>query len=217
MDLPSNFAGFYMDRFDIKDHSPILITSNTTYTNVINVTNREKMRDSDPASLLYGAPIKDALYLYRTLLPFLKSVISDLRQFNPPPNDFTENQKTWYTLARIFTLEETKLFKTLFHETLKGFMFFTNKVESKDKSNSDGNSNAVQKKKYFDIRSPNLPLSVSRESRDLMESFVVIFMHLDIPTFSEIVESEMEFFYQCIYVNTTLPSGIYFVSICWNC
>ncbi|GMM40492.1 histone acetyltransferase [Hanseniaspora uvarum] len=198
MDLPSNFAGFYMDRFDIKDHSPILITSNTTYTNVINVTNREKMRDSDPASLLYGAPIKDALYLYRTLLPFLKSVISDLRQFNPPPNDFTENQKTWYTLARIFTLEETKLFKTLFHETLKGFMFFTNKVESKDKSSSDGNSNAVQKKKYFDIRSPNLPLSVSRESRDLMESFVVIFMHLDIPTFSEIVESEMEFFYQCI-------------------
>lgn len=200
MELPSNFAGFYMDRFDIKDHSPILITSNTTYTNVINVTNREKMRDPDPASLLYGAPIKDALYLYRTLLPFLKSVISDLRQFNPPPNDFTENQKTWYTLARIFTLEEIKLFKTLFHETLKGFLFFTNKAEPEAKDSTD----TVVKRKYFDIRSPNLPLSVSRESRDLMESFVVIFMHLDIPTFSEIVESEMEFFYQCILEDSAI-------------
>ena len=192
MDLPSNFAGFHMDRFDIKDHAPILTSTNTTYTNIINMTNREKMRDDDPASLLYGAPIKDALYLYRTLLPFLKSVIGDLRQFNPPPNDYTENQKTWYTLARIFTLEETKLLKTLFHETLKGFLFFTNKADDEEKKN------AANKSKYFDIRSPNLPLSVSRESRDLMESFVVIFMHLDIPTFTEIVESEMEFLYQCI-------------------
>lgn len=192
MDQPSTFASIHLDRFDVKDKAPILTSTTTTYTNIINMTNRDKMKDNDPTALLYGAPIKDALYLYRTLLPFLKSVIGDLRQFNPPPNEYTENQKTWYTLARIFTLEETKLLRTLFHETLKGFLFFTSKADDEEKKAAANSS------KYFDIRSPNLPLSVSRESRDLMESFVVIFMHLDIPTFTEIVEAEMEFFYECI-------------------
>ena len=59
-------------------------------------------------------PIKDAFYLYRTLMSFLKSIIHDLKVFDPPSNEYTiSHSKVWTSAARVFTYEEVLIFKKL--------------------------------------------------------------------------------------------------------
>ncbi|KAL6949991.1 hypothetical protein ACO0QE_000660 [Hanseniaspora vineae] len=145
-------------------------------------------------------PLKDILYLYKTLLSFLKTIIHDLRIFNQNPQEFTSpaNNKLWLSMSRIFSFEEVKVFKLLFHETLKGLLFFTNTEDVK------ALKERCAKTKYFDITYPNLPVSASKESKELMDYFVVIFMQIDTPTFNEVVESEMEFMYECMLKDSAI-------------
>ncbi|SSD59798.1 probable Transcription-associated protein 1 [Saccharomycodes ludwigii] len=164
----------YIDDYDISNYSPISIAPAPT---------------SDP--------LKDISYLYKTILSFLKTIIHDIKIFNPPSNDFTNaNPKVWYSMSRVFSYEEVLVFKTLFHEGISGMHFFCNSVSQP--AVVDG------KKKYFDITSPNMPVSASREARDIMDYFAVIFMQIDTPTFNEIVRSEIEFMYDSMVKDSAL-------------
>lgn len=69
-----------VEMFDIKNYAPILLLPTPT-----------------------NDPIKDAFYLYRTLMSFLKTIIHDLKVFNPPPNEYTvANPKLWASVSRVF-------------------------------------------------------------------------------------------------------------------
>ncbi|KAL6946492.1 hypothetical protein ACO0RG_000645 [Hanseniaspora osmophila] len=169
----------HIDQFDIADKCPIVL---------------------QPPPPLPVDPLKDILYLYKTLLSFLKTIIHDLRVFNQNPQEFTSpaNNKLWLSMSRIFSFEEVKVFKLLFHETLKGLLFFTNTEDVK------ALKERCAKTKYFDITYPNLPVSASKESKELMDYFVVIFMQIDTPTFNEVVESELEFMYECMLKDSAI-------------
>lgn len=139
-------------------------------------------------------PIKDAFYLYRTLMSFLKTIIHDLKVFNPPPNDYTQNHtKLWTAISRVFSYEEVIMFRELFHECIIGLKFFAN-------------PNPPQQitKKHFDITVPSLPVTATKDGKELMEYLAFIFIQLDSTTFNEIIETEMEFIYERMLEDSAL-------------
>ncbi|SCV01740.1 LAME_0G18184g1_1 [Lachancea meyersii CBS 8951] len=160
-----------IDVFDIKFKSPILL--------------------SPPPS---GDPLKDAFYLYRTLMSFLKTIIHDLKVFNPPSTEYTTmNPKVWTSLSRIFSHEEVIVFKKLFHECILGLQFF-----------SSPERKAAVEKKHFDIATPSLPVSATKDGRELMDYFAIMFMQIDSPTFNDIVESKIDFLYEAMLRDSAL-------------
>ncbi|SCU93131.1 LADA_0G01508g1_1 [Lachancea dasiensis] len=160
-----------IDVFDIKIKSPIIL--------------------SPPAT---SDPLKDAFYLYRTLMSFLKTIIHDLKVFNPPSTEYTTmNPKVWTSLSRIFSHEEVVVFKRLFHECIVGLQFF-----------SSPERKAIIEKKHFDIAAPSLPVSATKDGRELMDYFAIMFMQIDSPTFNDIVESKIEFLYEAMLRDSAL-------------
>lgn len=161
-----------IDMFDLKNFSPILLTP-----------------------LPVNDPIKDAFYLYRTLMSFLKTIIHDLKVFNPPPNEYTvANPKLWASVSRVFSYEEVFVFKQLFHECIIGLKFFSSK-EGKQK---------VSSKRHFDITMPSLPVSATKDGRELMDYLAIMFMQMDSSTFNEIIESEIDFMYESMLDDSAL-------------
>lgn len=141
-------------------------------------------------------PVKDAFYLYRTLMSFLKTIMHDLKVFNPLPNEYTvAHQKLWASVSRVFTYEEVLVFKELFHECIIGLRFF---------SNYYGKTNRGPEKDRFDITAPSLPVSATKDGRELMDYLAYMFMQLDSSTFNEIIESEMDFIYHSMLQDSAL-------------
>ncbi|KAG0664554.1 transcription-associated protein 1 [Maudiozyma exigua] len=142
-----------------------------------------------------GDPIKDAFYLYRTLMSFLKTIIHDLKVFNPPHNDYTAaHAKLWSSVSRGFYYEEVLMFKELFHECIAGLRFFASTNEKP----------IVHPKKHFDISIPSLPVSATKDGRELMEYLAFMFLQMDSSTFNEIIESEIDFIYEKMLEDSAL-------------
>lgn len=159
------------DIFDLRYHSSIMINQN---------------QNTDP--------IKDAFYLYRTLMSFLKTIIHDLKVFNPPPTDYTQaNTKLWTAISRVFTYEEVVMFKDLFHECIIGLKFFANHSQTPEIT-----------RKHFDITVPSLPVTATKDGKELMEYLAFMFIQLDSTTFNEIIETEIEFVYQRMLEDSAL-------------
>ncbi|ODQ81952.1 hypothetical protein BABINDRAFT_160169 [Babjeviella inositovora NRRL Y-12698] len=136
-------------------------------------------------------PLKDACYLFRSLMSFLKSVIFGLKSCNPPPPTPDYNLETWNTSAKIFTYEEINILRSLFREGILGLRFFqTPKPEARPAS--------------FDIAGPNIPVTSSKEENEIMEIFATMFIHIDSATFNEIVHFEMPFLYAAMLENLAL-------------
>ncbi|CCK69614.1 histone acetyltransferase TRA1 KNAG_0C05130 [Huiozyma naganishii CBS 8797] len=164
--------GVYVDMFNLDEYAPIRMTP---------------VSNSDP--------IKDAFYVYRTLMSFLKTIVHDVKVFNPPPNEFTvAHAKQWAGLSRVFSYEEVVMFRNLFHECVIGLKFF---------ANENIKLNALNKK-HFDVSSPTLPIAASKDGRELMEYLAFMFIQIDSSTFDEIIESEIGFLYKSMLKDSAL-------------
>ncbi|KAL3231163.1 Transcription-associated protein 1 [Nakaseomyces bracarensis] len=145
----------------------------------------------------HNDPVKDAFYLYRTLMSFLKTVVYDLKIFNPPAGEYTlAHPKLWSSVSRVFSYEEVIVLKELFHECIIGLKFFA--------IDSTPNKELVSKKKHFDITMPSLPVSATKDSRELMDYLAFTFMQIDSTTFNEIINSEMNFLYEQMLEDSAL-------------
>lgn len=145
----------------------------------------------------HNDPVKDAFYLYRTLMSFLKTVVYDLKIFNPPAGEYTlAHPKLWSSVSRVFSYEEVLVLKELFHECIIGLKFFA--------VPSSNNKELASKKKHFDITMPSLPVSATKDSRELMDYLAFTFMQIDSTTFNEIIDSEMNFLYEQMLEDSAL-------------
>lgn len=155
---------------------------------------------------LNSDPLKDARYLFRTLMTFLKSVIFGLKNCNPPqpPQPVQQdprnpgqlvNYDKWNDSAKLTSNEEVNILRSLFRGGISCLKFFS---VTKPK-------NAVQPKAFdFSTGGPNLPITSSKEEKDLMEIFATIFIHIDPASFNEIVSAELPFMFESMLENAAL-------------
>lgn len=138
--------------------------------------------------------LKDAKYIFKNLMNFLKTVMFGLKSCNPPPphNDFSQQQ--WQESARMFSFEQITIFRRLFREGIAGHLFFAQPRET----------TADENKSSFDLSSPSLPVISSKDEKDLMEAFATVFIHIDPASFNEIVEAELPFLYESMFKNSAL-------------
>ncbi|CAB4253773.1 histone acetyltransferase TRA1 [Maudiozyma barnettii] len=182
---------------DKEDDTNMEIDENTVETSeiVLDIYNINEYYPILLAPVSNGDPIKDAFYLYRTLMSFLKTIIHDLKVFNPPHNDYTAaHAKLWTSVSRGFYYEEVLMFRELFHECVVGLKFFA----------STNEKSIVHPKKHFDIAMPSLPVSATKDGRELMDYLAFMFLQMDSSTFNEIIESEIDFIYERMLEDSAL-------------
>ncbi|EGV61555.1 hypothetical protein CANTEDRAFT_131106 [Yamadazyma tenuis ATCC 10573] len=173
---------------------------------IIDLFNLESLSPLNASSTVNSDMLKDARYLFRTLMTFLKSVIFGLKNCNPPippqptasdPKNGgqTVNYDKWNESAKITSFEEVNILRELFRSGISCLRFFS---ISKPK--------AAPQTKAFDFSSggPNLPITSSKEEKDLMEIFATIFIHIDPASFNEIVGAELPFLFDSMLDNAAL-------------
>ena len=139
-------------------------------------------------------PLEGARYLFKTLMTFLKSIVFGFKSCNmPAPNDFPP--QIWQESARIVSLEELNIFKSLFKESTRGLKYF---------QSSKITSITSALKQSFDVTGPNLPITSSKEEKDLMEILATIFIHLEPAAFNEIVNAELPNLFEMMLENPAL-------------
>lgn len=167
------------------------------------------VEDLSPISVTALSPnsdlLKDARYLFRTLMTFLKSVIFGLKNCNPPvppqpvqdPKNLGQivNYDKWNDSAKLTSLEEINILRFLFRGGISCLKFFS---VTKPKQ--------LAQPKAFDFSTggPNLPITSSKEEKDLMEIFATIFIHIDPASFNEIVSAELPFLFDSMLENAAL-------------
>lgn len=139
-------------------------------------------------------PLDGARYLFRTLMTFLKSICYGFKSCNPAPPKGYEAQQ-WKEWARLTSNEELEIFKRLFRECILGLRFFQSSKKI-----------VITKamRQSFDITGPNLPITSSKEEKDLMEILATIFIYLEPSSFNEIVRCEMERTFEATLKNPAL-------------
>lgn len=139
-------------------------------------------------------PLDSARYLFRTLMTFLKSICYGFKTCSTnPPKDFPP--QVWQESARIFTIEELNVFRRLFRESTGGLKFF---------QSSKINTITSALKNSFDTTGPNLPITSSKEEKDLMEILATIFIYLEPASFNEIVQAELPSLFDATLFNPAL-------------
>ena len=124
--------------------------------------------------------LRDAKYLFKNLMNFLKTVMFGLKSCNPPPPaDF--NPQQWQESARMFNYEQIVIFRKLFREGILGHLFYAQSSPQELTKNG------------FDLSSSNLPNNSAKDETELMETFATVFIHIDPASFNEIVEAELPF------------------------
>ncbi|ODQ63382.1 hypothetical protein NADFUDRAFT_28952 [Nadsonia fulvescens var. elongata DSM 6958] len=139
-------------------------------------------------------PLKDARYLFKNLMNFLKTVIFGLKSCNPSPPNNEFNLQQWQESARIFNYEQIHIFRKLFREGIAGHLFFASSSEVETDVTKPG----------VDLASNNVPIVSSKDEKDLMETFATVFIHIDPASFNEIVEAELPFLYESMFKNSAL-------------
>lgn len=137
------------------------------------------------------AKLKDARYIFKNLMIILKTVMFGFKKCNPPPPSNIPPQQ-WEEAARGFNYDDVNLFRRLFREVITAQLFFV----------SASNKPTISKDKFDPT--PTLSVATTKDEKELMEVFATVFIHVDPATFNEIVEAELEFFYQQIFRNNSL-------------
>ncbi|GMM37271.1 histone acetyltransferase [Saccharomycopsis crataegensis] len=128
--------------------------------------------------------LKDIKYLIRNLVNYLKPMVGHLKLTNIAPPATDQNQQAWDSVARGFSYEELLIFENLFRESILCIRFFqTDKAAVLQ-------LNKMSEKSTFDIKYPNIPITATKDEKDLMESISLIFMRIDPVMFNEIMQDQ---------------------------
>lgn len=130
-------------------------------------------------------PLDSARYLFRTLMTFLKSICFAFKNCNQLQKENTT----------VLSLEELNIFRRLFKESISGLKFF---------QSSKISTITTALKQTYEISGPNLPITSSKEEKDLMEILATIFIYLDPAAFNEVVQSEITNLFNATLENPAL-------------
>lgn len=135
-----------------------------------------------------GDPLQENLFLFKNLIHGLKNIFHQLKNCNPShiQIDATNTPVNWSEVSYGYNAEEVKVIKKLFHEGARVFRYF-----GVDKPQPE-----VQYSSPFDFLASQYSAPMSREEKELLESFGTVFHCIDTATFHEVFHSEISYLHE---------------------
>ncbi|RAH67424.1 histone acetyltransferase TRA1 [Aspergillus aculeatinus CBS 121060] len=143
-----------------------------------------------------GDPVSDNIFLFKNLINGLKTIFHQLKNCNPEhiqidPNSVPIN---WSEVSYGYNAEEVRVIKKLFHEGARVFKYY-----GVDQSPPEVNYSSP-----FDFLASQYTAPMSREEKELLESFGTVFHCIDTATFHEVFHSEIPYLHDLMFEHGAL-------------
>ncbi|KAL4894795.1 hypothetical protein BDV59DRAFT_164257 [Aspergillus ambiguus] len=143
-----------------------------------------------------GDPVTDNIFLIKNLINGLKNIFHQLKNCNPDhiqidPNSVPIN---WSEVSYGYNAEEVRVIKKLFHEGARVFKYY-----GVDQSPPEVNYSSP-----FDFLASQYTAPMSREEKELLESFGTVFHCIDTATFHEVFHSEIPYLHELMFEHGAL-------------
>lgn len=143
-------------------------------------------------------PIGDNKFLFKVLVQGLKNLIHGLRRCNPPPpsSEQIPNMQPiiWSDYTYGFQAEEVKVIQKLFREGAKVFRYYG--VKNKTYEPPSVSSSELMQRNYMN--------QLSREEKELLETFATVFQFIDPATFHEIFQAEFPGLHELTFEHSSM-------------
>lgn len=161
----------------------------------IDIFSAHPIKTSNPRDRT-GDPVTDNIFLFKNLINGLKNIFHQLKNCNPDniqidPNSVPIN---WSEVSYGYNAEEVRVIKKLFHEGARVFKYY-------------GVDQAPPEMNYaspFDFLASQYAAPMSREEKELLESFGTVFHCIDTATFHEVFHSEIPYLHELMFEHGAL-------------
>ncbi|KAJ5494893.1 hypothetical protein N7539_000009 [Penicillium diatomitis] len=143
-----------------------------------------------------GDPVADNIFLFRNLINGLKNIFHQLKNCNPDDVQIDPSNEpvNWSEVSYGYNSEEVRVIKKLFHEGARVFRYY-----GVDQSPPEVNYSSP-----FDYLASQYTAPMSREEKELLESFGTVFHCIDTATFHEVFHSEIPYLHELMFEHGAL-------------
>jgi transformation/transcription domain-associated protein len=143
-----------------------------------------------------GDPVSDNIFLFKNLINGLKNIFHQLKNCNPTHIQIDPNNTpiNWPEVSYGYNAEEVKVIKKLFHEGARVFRYYGVDQPSPD----------VHYSSPFEYLASQYTAPMSREEKELLESFGTVFHCIDTATFHEVFHSEIPYLHELMFEHGAL-------------
>ena len=141
-------------------------------------------------------PVSDNKFLFRNLVNGLKNLFYQLKTCNPSGVNIDEGSApmNWQECSFGYNAEEVKVITKLFHEGARVFRYYQVDSPPQDPQNASP----------VEFLASHQMAHMSREEKELLESFGTVFHCIDPATFHEVFQTEIPHLHDLIFEHTAL-------------
>ncbi|KPI41988.1 Transcription-associated protein 1 [Cyphellophora attinorum] len=141
-------------------------------------------------------PVADNKFLFKNLVNGLKNMFYQLKTCNPPQSniDPANLPPNWGDISFGYNAEEVRVVTKLFHEGARVFRYYSTDVTPTELPHSSP----------IDSVASHSMAQMSREEKELLESFGTVFHCLDPATFHEVYQAEIPHLHELMFEHTAL-------------
>ena len=161
----------------------------------VDIFNATPIKTSNPRER--GAdPVNDNKFLFKNLVNGLKNMFYQLKTCNPPELhvDQASIPLNWNEVSFGYNAEETRVVTKLFHEGARVFRYYSAESPVPD----------MQYSSPVDFMASHSMAQMTREEKELLESFGTVFHCIDPATFHEVFQAEIPYLHDLMFEHTAL-------------
>ncbi|KEF63414.1 transformation/transcription domain-associated protein [Exophiala aquamarina CBS 119918] len=161
----------------------------------VDIFNATPIKTSNPRER--GAdPVNDNKFLFKNLVNGLKNMFYQLKTCNPPglSIDQTNIPMNWAEVSFGYNAEETRVVTKLFHEGARVFRYYS----------AEGLQPDLQYTSPVDFMASHSMAQMTRDEKELLESFGTVFHCIDPATFHEVFQAEIPHLHELMFEHTAL-------------
>ena len=161
----------------------------------VDIFNATPIKTSNPRER--GAdPVNDNKFLFKNLVNGLKNMFYQLKTCNPPGLNIDQASVplNWNEVSFGYNAEETRVVTKLFHEGARVFRYYSAESPVPD----------MQYHSPVDFMASHSMAQMTREEKELLESFGTVFHCIDPATFHEVFQAEIPYLHDLMFEHTAL-------------
>lgn len=141
-------------------------------------------------------PVSDNKFLFKNLVNGLKNMFYQLKTCNPPSLNLDQASvpMNWSEVSFGYNAEETRVITKLFHEGARVFRYYSAEAPVPD----------IQYSSPVDFMASHSMAQMTRDEKELLESFGTVFHCIDPATFHEVFQAEIPHLHELMFEHTAL-------------